>query len=73
MDSQIYRALSRRRLLTVSAAAAAAATVPLGAGPAAAADGGAVGRAYHYLDTVMDAYATGTERRVPGLVPCPHR
>src|SRR5205814_68379 len=42
----------------------AAATVPLGAGPAAAADGGAVDRAYHYLDTVMDAYATGTERRL---------
>ena len=64
MDNQIHRALSRRRLLTVSAAAAAAATVPLGAGPAAAADGGAVDRAYHYLDTVMDAYATGTERRL---------
>src|SRR5947207_9138214 len=59
-----HSALARRRLLVASAAAAAAVPLVAAARPAAAADGGPVDRGYRYLDTVMDAYATGGERRL---------
>ena len=59
----LRRALSRRRLLVLSAGAAVA--VPLaGTGVAWADDSDPVGRAYRYLDTVMDAYASGDTPRL---------
>jgi len=69
--------VSRRRLLALPAAAAAAVTAPL-LGPDSASAAGTcaprhlvdpglaepVGRAYHYLDVVQDAYVKGGEPRL---------
>src|SRR5947207_2105078 len=69
MPSDVHPLLTRRRLLVTTAAAAAVAGPLALSGTAAATDAasdalaGPVGRAYRYLDVVMDAYRTdGTPR-----------